>query len=365
MPTIVAVEVCPLAIPMREALATSRHAYGTMGYAIVRVTLSDGATGYGEARESVHITGETQGGIIEAVRTLLGPALAGHEADDVEGVHARMAAAADFNACAKSGIDMALHDALGHSRGMPVAVLLGGTVRGPIASSKAISVGETGAMVAQARRFVEAGFGTVKIKTGADPVAERTAIAAIRAECGPGLKIKLDANQAWSLPEAASFLREVEGFGIEMVEQPLPAWDLVGSAELRRRTPIPVMLDEGVHSPQDAYRAIAAGACDYVNIKLLKTGGLHPAAKLVAVCESAGIACQIGTLDTSIGSAAAAHLVHARSNIRFAEINGPSRIAFDLATGFAIENGAAQVTARPGLGLEILADRLSFTQPVV
>jgi L-alanine-DL-glutamate epimerase-like enolase superfamily enzyme len=151
---------------------------------------------------------------------------------------------------------------------------------------------------------------------------------------------------------------------IQMIEQPLPAFDYRGSAELRRRIPMPVMLDEGVRSAQDAFKAIEAGACDYINIKLLKTGGLYPALTLVAVAESAGVACQIGTLDTTIGSAAALHLVHARPAIRFAEINGPSRLSFDLATGFILAKGQANIAPGPGLGVTIDQSRLAFDQPV-
>jgi L-alanine-DL-glutamate epimerase-like enolase superfamily enzyme len=360
MPRIAAIEACTVDIPMRDGLATSRHAYDAIDCLIVRVTLSTGHAGFGETRENKQITGETRASILAAIRDELGPALLGVDAEDLATVHRCMARTMDYNTGAKSAIDMALHDAIGLARGTSVAALLGGAVRGPIKSSKAIGVGGTEAMVARARRYVEDGFETVKIKTGSDADAEKASIAAIREACGPKLNIKLDANQGWSLPEATRFLREVERYDIQVVEQPLPAWDIAGTAELRRRTSIPIMLDEAVHSPEDAFRAISGGACDYVNLKLVKTAGLYPAKRLVGLCESAGVACQIGTLDTSIGSAAAAHLVHACPNIVFAEINGPSRLEFDLATGVEVKNGACIVSDGPGLGIEVDMRRLPF-----
>jgi L-alanine-DL-glutamate epimerase-like enolase superfamily enzyme len=358
--TIASVETTVVSIPMRDPLITSLHAYVDLDYLIVRLRLSDGAEGYGEARESLQITGETAAGLRAAIERVLAPAVIGHDAADLEGLHRRMEAAAAFNTAAKSALDMAAVDAVGRSLGVPACVLLGGAPRGEIASSKAISVAETEAMVAQARRVVAAGFGTLKIKTGVNAAKEIAAIRAIREAVGPTVHLKLDANQGWTLPEAVRFLAEVERCDIQMVEQPLPAWDLVGSAELRRRTPIPVMLDEGVKSIHDAIRAIEAGACDYINIKLLKSGGLYPATKLVAVAESAGIACQVGTLDTSIGSAAGVHLVHARPAIRFAEINGPGRLEFDVASGFNLSDGKASVAAGPGLGILPDVERLPF-----
>jgi L-alanine-DL-glutamate epimerase-like enolase superfamily enzyme len=291
--------------------------------------------------------------MIAAIETALGPAVVGLDPFDLAEAHRRMDLAMSGNSSAKCAVDIALHDLAGRLSGQPVSRLLGGAPRGPIASSKAVSVGTTKSMVAEAKAFVDAGFGTLKIKTGVDAGSELAAIAAIRDRVGPGIRLKLDANQGWTLPQATRFLAAAEPYDIEMVEQPLAAWDLKGHAELRRRTPIPLMLDEGVHSARDALRAIDAGATDYVNIKLLKTGGLAPARDLAAVCAAAGVACQIGTLDSSIGSAAAAHLEHACPIIRYAEINGPSRAENDFASGFVVADGTAMVPDGPGLGVTV------------
>lgn len=343
----------PMHLTLANPLATSKRTYGTLDFIIVRAECGNSVTGWGEARECTHITGETLPGMLDAVNVHLGPAVMGLEPGDLDQAHQRMNATMTNNTAAKSAIDMALHDLAGHLAGLPVSRLLGGGPRGPIASSKAVSIGTTEAMVAQARDFVAAGFKTLKLKTGLDEEAELAAIGAIREAVGPDINLKLDANQSWSLHQATRFLAAVERCDIQMVEQPLAAWDFTGHAELRRRTPIPVMLDEGVHGPRDAQRAIEKGAADMVNIKLIKTGGLAPARDLTAICEAAGIDCQIGTLDTSIGSAAAAHLVHACPAIRYAEINGPTRLARDLATGLQVQDGHVILQEGPGLGIEI------------
>jgi len=358
-PVIARLEAFALEIPMRVPLATSLHRYDHGRYVVVRAVASDGAEGWGEARESLHITGETQESILAAVRRLFAPALEGHDPFDLDGLHRRMDAVAFANSCAKCAVDMAVHDLAARIAGLPLARLLGGAPKGPVASSKAVSVASTEKMVAQAEDYVAAGFRTLKLKTGIDAAAELEAVRRVREAVGPGVRIKLDANQGWTLAEATRFLERVEGFDVQMVEQPLPAWDLAGSAELRRRTAIPVMLDEAVKSPRDALRAIEAGACDYVNIKLVKTGGLHPALAVVAICAAAGVLCQIGTLDTAIGSAAAWHLVHARPDIRFAEINGPTRLEWDVGSGIRVEAGAAVVDDGPGLGITVDAHRVA------
>lgn len=358
MPSIQSIDTAVIAIPMREPLATSNHVENEPRYVITRLALSDGSVGFGEARECKHITGETEESIIAMIRSEFAPALVGRDALDIAGFHQVMNHLAAGNTAAKSCMDIALHDAVGRSTGLSVANLLGGASRGGIASSKAVSVGTTQAMVKQAQAFVAAGFQTLKLKTGVDEAAELAAVAAVREAVGDGVHLKLDANQAWDLPTATRFIDKAARFNIQMIEQPLPAFDYRGSAELRKRIDIPVMLDEGVRSPQDAFRAIEAGACDYINIKLVKTGGLHPAAKLVAVAESAGVTCQIGTLDSTIGSAAAVHLVHACPALRFAEINGPSRLAYDVAAGFILKDGFADIARGPGLGITIDDARL-------
>ncbi len=353
MSIVTGVSAHPLQLALRNPLTTSKRSYPVLEFIIVRATSDCGTTGWGEARECVHITGETTAGILEAINTRLGPAVTGLNPENLEEAHRHMNTAMSRNTAAKSAIDIALHDLAGRVFGLPVSAILGGGPRGVVESSKAVSVGETDAMIAEAGNFVAAGFRTLKIKTGVNASAELAAIAAIRDTVGPDIFIKLDANQGWSLPQASRFLAAAERHDIQIVEQPLPAWDLHGHAELRRRTPIPVMLDEGVHSPRDVLRAMEAGAADMINIKLIKTGGLSPARELVAVCAAAGLDCQIGTLDTSIGSAAAVHLVHACPAIRFAEINGPTRLAGDIAAGFQVADGRAIVPDGPGLGIDV------------
>ena len=362
--TISAVDTVAVRADLKDPLATSRKTYDRLPYAFVRVTLSDGTGGIGEARESLQITGESIGTIVAMVRDVLAPAVIGRHPGDLRGLHDVMDRRVAANTAAKSALDMAVHDAFAKVLGIPVHLLMGGGSTAPVATSKAIGVGDTSAMVAQARRAVEAGFATLKIKTGLDDRAEREAVKAIRAEVGPEICLKLDANQAWTLQRATAFLADVERCDVAMIEQPLPAWDYGGHAALRKRTAIPVMLDESVHRAEDARRAIDAEACDYINIKLVKTGGLYPALALVAVAQSAGIACQIGSLDTTVGSAAAIHLARAcASAISFAEINGPLRLRKDVATGYRYKKGAVAVDPAPGLGVVPDWEALGFAAP--
>ena len=332
---------------------TSRDKYSALNIVIVRIESDDGNVGWGEVREAKSVTGETQNSILSTIRNFFSESLTGCDPFDLADAHERMSRQIIGNNSAKSAVDIAIHDLAGQISGLSVSNILGGSHKGPVESSKAVSANTIDKMVEEAIEFVTTGYKTIKIKTGIDHQSELLAIKEIRSSVGSAINIKLDANQAWTLAEARNFLGEAERFNIEMIEQPLPAHDIHGHAELRKSISIPVMLDESIHCSRDLLNIIEKNATDYVNIKLLKTGGLTPAKELLAICSAAGIHCQIGSLDSSIGSAAAVNLVHACPIIKYAEINGPSRFKNDFASGFQNINGQAVLDVSSGLGIKM------------
>jgi L-alanine-DL-glutamate epimerase-like enolase superfamily enzyme len=346
-------------LPLQQAFVTSKKRYTTMRYCLVRVTSDSGAVGYGESRESTQITGETGEAILAVIRDRFGPALAGLDPFDMETAHVTMEAICQGHTAAKSAVDIALYDLMGRLAERPVCRLLGGKKASSIQSSKAVGLGPLPASLDEARRLVAQGFKILKLKTGIDPDAEIKMIREIRRAVGSKIRLKLDANQGWTLSEALRVLQAVEDCRIEVVEQPLPAWDLKASAELRRRVAMPIMLDEGVHSAHDVIRIYEAGAADMINIKFVKTGGIYPAQSVAATAQAAGMICQIGSLDTSIGSAAAAHVALAWRNIRYAEIVGPTRLKKDAARGLTIDGDQVIVGDAAGLGIEVDWSNLS------
>lgn len=340
-------------LPLVADFVTSKKRYSVLSYVITEVVSSSGLKGYGESRESVQITGETHESILSVITSRFAPELRGMNPFDIEAVHHTMNAVCCGNTAAKSAIDLALFDLMGKISGQPVCRLLGGKLAPAVQTSKAVGLGTIDTVVSEAETLVQQGFSILKLKTGVDPNAEIRMIRSVREAVGKDIRIKLDANQGWRLRDAVKVIGSVEDCDIEVVEQPLPAWDLKGSAELRRLINPPVMLDEGVHGPSDVIRIIDAGAADMINIKLIKTGGIYPALALNSVAEAAGMICQIGSLDTTIGSAAATHLAMAKSNIQYAEIVGPSRLKQDVAKGLTINKGWVSTTDGPGYGITV------------
>ncbi|MFN3347189.1 MAG: enolase C-terminal domain-like protein, partial [Candidatus Bipolaricaulaceae bacterium] len=168
------------------------------------------------------------------------------------------------------------------------------------------------------------------------------------------------AQAVWALTRMAEY-------GVEFVEQPVPAEDLEGMAWVRKRSPIPVMADESVHSPQDALRAVRLGACDYVNIKLMKAGGLWRAKEIATICKHAGVGNMIGGMvESNLSATAAVHFALSEANVVFRDLDLGERPEARLVVrgGSAIREGC-QVLADPEApGFGFLEIRKEWLQPV-
>jgi L-alanine-DL-glutamate epimerase-like enolase superfamily enzyme len=152
------------------------------------------------------------------------------------------------------------------------------------------------------------------------------------------VQIRVDANQGWRTPHRAiKAIKLMEKCELQLVEQPILAWNLKGLSRIRRVVDVPIMLDESVHTSKDAVKAIEAEACDIINIKLMKSGGIFEALKINAVAEASGIECFMGGMgETSIGQAAALHLFASRSNIKYGDAELPADewgLKEDIASG--------------------------------
>lgn len=344
--------VLPLTHPFKTALRTVDH----LDDIVVRVVAEDGTVGYGEAPPTAVITGDTKGSILCAVQEFIKPALAGMDLMDLETVMARLDGSMVHNTSPKAAVDMALYDLYGKVMGKPLYQLLGGA-RESFETDITISVNPVEEMVRDSREAVERGFTTLKVKVGKESDADVARMAAIRAAVGPAVRLRVDANQGWTAAQSVSNIRAMEdrGLDIELVEQPVPALDVEGLKYVTDRVDTPILADEAVFSPRDAARIIATHAADYINIKLMKTGGIHNALKICEMARENGVKCMMGCmLEGQVAVAAAAHLCAAQGIITMADLDGPSLCATEPFPGGPIFDGAAiTMTADPGIGVQL------------
>ena len=348
-----------LSVPLRTPFKTALRTVDRVEDIVVELHTDTGAVGYGEAPPTGPITGDTTGGIVGGILELIAPALLGQEVDDFETVTALVQKAGVHNTSAKAAVDMALWDLYGQLHQIPVHKLLGGARR-TLVTDLTISVNPPEQMARDAREAVARGYDCLKVKVGADPTLDTARLAAVRKAVGRDVCIRIDANQAWTPRQAVRILNEMQdkGLELELVEQPVPAGDLEGLAYVTRHSWVPVMADESVFSPADALRIFQSRAADYINIKLMKCGGLTNALRIASAAEVYGVECMIGCmLEAKIAVNAAAELACARSIITRVDLDGPVLCSVDPVEGGAqFDERNITVSDAPGMGIRGVQD---------
>ncbi|MGQ9673432.1 MAG: mandelate racemase/muconate lactonizing enzyme family protein [Candidatus Aminicenantales bacterium] len=339
----------PLEQPFRIAIGTVQAANNVL----IRIRTKDGLIGLGEACPFAPITGETQETNLAIARSLR-DMLIGKEALAIEPFLNLTGSLVHSNPSIVAAFDMAFYDILGKAASLPVYSVLGGEPRRLI-TDITVDLDTPEKMAARAEKFIGQGYQKIKIKVGEDPDLDMARLEAIRNRIGTSPTLSIDANQGWTVPQAISALSRMEKFKIEFVEQPVAAWDTEGLRRVRQHSLIPIMADEALFSPQDALKLIKAEACDYFNIKLMKAGGIGNSLKIAHLAEAANIRVMVGCmLETRLALTAAAHLMTARNNIIFADLDGNMSHTIDpILGGMEVKGGVITLPDSPGLGVDI------------
>lgn len=342
--------------PLRHPFVTAARRTEAVEYVVAEVELAGDAVGQGSAAETVAVTGEDAASILAALDGPLGAALRGARGTVGE-LSARIAAAMPGATSAKAALEVALHDAWARAAGRPLVELLGGSAVATMRNDMTVSLEEPATMAERAREAVAAGHEILKIKLGHDIAEDRERLAAV-VEAAPSARLRLDANQGWLPDQAVEIITgfEKDGLPVELVEQPVAAVDVEGLARVTAATSLPIMADEAVWSAADAHRLLEARACDLMNIKLAKTGGLRGAIEVAEAARRAGIDCMLGAMmEPRISITAAAHLALAHPAITMIDLDPPAWFASALPRGGIVqERGVLRLSGGPGLGLELL-----------
>ncbi len=319
----------------------------------IKINTQDGLYGIGETNTLRAITGENQAinlaGAVELARLILGK-----DAFNIEERTREIDQFLAFNSALRSAFDMALYDLLGKVADLPLYALLGGGKRS-FWTDNTIGISDPETMAQKAFDYKERGFRAIKVKLGTTKDQDLLRIKKIREAIGDDVPIRIDANQGWDYRTAVDALRTMEPMGIEYCEQPVPHWDYESMRQLRQRTNIAIMADESLFDHHDAWKLASMGCCDYFNIKLSKSGGIHTALKINAIAEAAGIRCMFGSMiETRLALTAAAHLVSARENFKYADLDAYLLLKDDPIVGGAQYNvGEIKVPDASGHGADV------------
>ncbi len=344
-----------LSVPLKKPFKTALRTVETAEETVIKIETDNDLVGIGEAPPTSVITGDMNDGIRGLIRKKIKPLLIGERADNIEKLHYLLDEVAVNNHSAKAAVDMALYDLYGKIYDAPLYKLLGG-YQNKITSDLTISVNSPTEMKEDALEAVKEGYKTLKLKVGKGMEVDLKRIKAIREAVGPEIKIRLDANQGWKAKEAVYAIKkmEEEKLNIELVEQPVKAADFTGMKFVRDNVLTPIMADESLFSAKDCLRLLEMQACDLINIKLMKAGGLYNALKINAIAESYGIESMLGSmLEAKVSVTAAAHLAAAKKNITRLDLDAPSLLAEDpVDGGIEIDGPEIKLPDGPGLGID-------------
>ena len=347
------VEIVPYSLEQKVVFHVALPAVPTSEGLLLRLRTEEGVVGWGEASPYSPVTSETPQSDM-TMASSLAALIRNRDAFSIAKTVADMDALSPFNTSIKAAFEIALWDICGKIAGQPVCCLLG-KFRESFETDKTVFIDTPQAMAETAREYVRDGFRVVKVKVGESPEKDVERLRAVREAVGNDIGIRIDANQGWSPTDAVRSLRALEKYQIQDCEQPTPYWDWQGLKYVRDHSPIPVMADESVHSPHDAIEAARLEACDMINIKLMKSGGILNATRIAHVADAAGMSCMLGCMaETSLGLTAAAHVVASQGNITYADLDSSLFVVNNpIAGGMRIDKGTVYLSSEPGLGLEV------------
>jgi L-alanine-DL-glutamate epimerase-like enolase superfamily enzyme len=382
------IRVTDLTQRLQRQRATGAYDTGAPGALLGKPVLvkifAEGVVGYGQIRPLAphHSMPDTYATMISVIKDVCGARLIGQSIFDVEGIHRLFDKLAPANFMARAALDAALYDAMGKALGQPVYNLIGGLNQARIPLEWSISMApDPKKMVADAERALhEFGIKVLCIKSGHPDGWQQDArhFRMIREAVGAEVKIGMDPNTGWTVPETLSALRALQEHRVDYLEQPVKRHDLAGMAAIKRAgTGVPLMADEACLSIQDAHAIVAADAADVLCIKLYKHGGITPARKIAAIAEAANLQINCGglavlsQLEAAAGahfyaSRPAEHVMPAGEFIFGLGVVGPDPLVPD--TDFVIRDGHVTPPRGPGLGIRVdeqAVERLTLLKEVV
>ena len=328
----------PYELKLRHSFNLAKYSRSTTPGVQVRLEY-DGLIGYGEASMPPYL-GES----VESVTNFLSQLDLSQFSDPfrIEDIHDYMDKVAPNNRAAKASVDIALHDLLGKIMGQPWYKIWG--LNPENAPDTSFTIGIDKADVVRQKVDEASPYNILKVKMGLDNDKELVEIIREKTD----RPICVDANQGWNDKEKAlEMIYWLAERNCLFVEQPMPKEMIEETAWLRERSPLPLIADEFLQRLPDVKRAYEA--YDGINIKLMKSTGMHEAYKMAVLAKSMGMKVMLGCMtETSCAVSAASQLA---PMVDWADLDGNLLIANDIFDGMKIVNGKVTIPDRPGIGV--------------
>lgn len=331
-----------LQLPLERAFTIARGTSTEAELVVVEIEDENGTVGVGGAGPSTHY-GETADTVTAVLPHLLEVVEEAGDPHLLETMEDQMAGVVARNPAARGAVSIALHDLVAKQLDVPLYRYWGLDPSEAVETSFTIGIGETERMVEQAAEAVAAGHDILKIKLGTDRDDE--IIAAIRGAV-PEVRIRVDANEAWTPREALQTIDALAEQDVEFVEQPVPAGNPEGLKLVYENASLPIAVDESCITLADVPRV--ADRADIAVLKLMKCGGLREAKRMIHAAKAHGMEVMLGCMTESNASIAAG--AHLAPLLDYADLDGSLLLAEDPYNGPVKADGTIALSDRPGTG---------------
>ncbi|GAB6880574.1 dipeptide epimerase [Halorubrum gandharaense] len=331
-----------VAMELDEPFTISRGTQTEAENVVVRITDENGTTGVGAAAPAGHY-GETADTVEAVLPDLLAVV---EEVGDPHALHrieSRMKTVVHDNPAARCAVSIALHDLAAKRLGVPLYRMWGLDPDETPATSFTLGLDTTDRMREKAADAVDAGYPVLKIKLGTD--RDRELVDAVR-DAAPDATLRVDANEAWTPKETVRNSEWLAEYDVEFIEQPVPAENPEGLKFAYERSALPIAADESCITLADI--PAIADRCDIANLKLMKTGGLLEARRMVAAARAHGLEVMLGCMvETNAAIAAGAQLAPL---LDYADLDGSLLLAEDPYDGVDLTEGQIRLAEQSGAG---------------
>jgi L-alanine-DL-glutamate epimerase-like enolase superfamily enzyme len=345
-----------LSVPFKKPTAWPYGHWDGMTIVVVEIETDKGITGVGE---SACLQGSAEACKQFIDNTL--PLLNREDPFNTERIHQKIeglggwAFGRYFAGYVLGGIDMALWDIIGKACGQPLYKVLGGKVREKSECFKYIPHDQPQVMAQEAKDAIRQGYGTLYCKyTDIDHL--KKAIEAIRGVVGFEPKLWVDFNGTLSPGFAVQFIKEMERFRLDIVEQPVLPFNLEGMAYVKNSTSARILAHESSWTLYDAMNVIKKDAADIISVEPRMTWGILTTKKAAALAEAVGMPVIMHSFaELGVGTAALLHIIASTPNFILANQCMYDWFNDDYIQGgpFRFENGCLRVPEAPGLGVEL------------
>jgi o-succinylbenzoate synthase len=296
-----------LNVPLTRTFKTAKRTTDQIEDLLVKIETDQGLTGYGSAPANLSMIGETLPSMETVINDFIAPKLIGIKLMGWPRQHAVIADQIAFNSGAKMAIDLAFFDLIAKRYELPLHHYLGSN-QSLIETDISISCLSVEKMQTQINEAIEKGFKAVKIKAGIDFDQDMAVLAMLNEKFGEQVPIRIDVNQGWNVKQTLQAIEQLKNYclNIQLIEQPVAKGDIEALKLITRASPYPIAADESIMSLQDAKEVLTRQACDVINIKLAKCGGLFEAIKIAHLTEAFNKTIMLGCMmESPIGIAAA------------------------------------------------------------